>query len=100
MVKQRATGAPYPKAYVRFGWLVDAVYDKETHTVTDGNGRYSIQLPAGLYKVSAGDSCDYNTKFSIVGRVPDDITITVPGTSTVDFLEDPIHDGGVSPGYC
>ena len=32
------TGKPYPNAYVRFGWLVDANHEMEIHTVTDGNG--------------------------------------------------------------
>jgi hypothetical protein len=96
----RDTGQPYPKAYVRFGWLVSAEVAKETHTVTDGNGRYAIELQGGQYQVTAGDSCDLNAGFAIAGRAPDDITITVPGTSEVDFVEYPITPGADIPGIC
>ena len=99
-IVDRATGQPYPNAYVRFGWLVDAVYEKETHTVTDGSGRYEIQLPAGQYQVTAGDSCDLNAGFAIVGRSADDVMITVPGTNVVDFVEYPISPGADLPGVC
>jgi Carboxypeptidase regulatory-like domain len=94
------TGEPYPNAYVRFGWLVNASYEKETHTVTDDSGRYEIQLPAGQYEVTAGDSCDLNAGFAIVGRAPDNVMITVPGTSEVDFVEYPITPGADLPGVC
>jgi hypothetical protein len=99
-VVHRDTGEPYANAYVRFGWLVNASYEKETHTVTDDSGRYEIQLPAGQYQVTAGDSCDLNAGFAIVGKAPDDITITVPGTSEVDFVEYPITSGADLPGVC
>jgi hypothetical protein len=99
-IVHRDTGEPYPNAYVRFGWLVNASYEKETHTVTDGSGRYAIQLPAGQYQVTAGDSCDLNAGFAIVGRAPDDVMITVPGTSEVDFVEYPITPGADLPGAC
>jgi hypothetical protein len=99
-IVHRDTGEPYPNAYVRFGWLVDANYEKETHTVTDGSGRYAIQLPAGQYQVTAGDSCDLNAGFAIVGRAPDDVMITVPGASEVDFVEYPITPGADLPGVC
>jgi len=89
-VVERGTGRPYPNAWVRFGWLVSAGYEQETHTVTDGSGRYSIQLPPGQYQVTAGDSCELNAGFDIAGRAPDDNMITVPGTSEVDFVEYPI----------
>ena len=92
-IVRQDTGAPYPKAWVRFGWLVDANWEKETHTLTDDTGSYAIQLPAGQYQVTAGDSCDLNAGFAIVGRHPDDIMITVPGTSEVDFVEYPIVPG-------
>ena len=94
------TGAPYPNAYVRFEWLVNASYEGETHTVTDGSGRYTIQLPAGQYQLTAGDSCDLNAGFAIVGKAPDDVMITVPGTSKVDFVEYPITPGADIPGAC
>jgi hypothetical protein len=94
------TREPYPKAYVRFGWLVNANYEMETHTVTDGNGRYAIQLPAGQYRVTAGDNCDLNAGFAIVGRAPDDVMIAVPGISVVDFVEYPITPGADLPGAC
>jgi|SRR6516164_4937873 len=94
------TGEPYPNAYVRFGWLVNATYEEETHTVTDASGRFEIQLPAGQYQVSAGDSCDLNAGFAIAGRAPDDTMITVPGTSEVDFVEYPITPGADLPGFC
>jgi hypothetical protein len=94
------TGKPYPKAYVRFGWLVDANYEMETHTWTDGDGRYAIQLPAGQYQVTAGDDCDLNAGFAIVGRAPDDVMISVPGISEVDFVEYPITPGADLPGAC
>jgi Carboxypeptidase regulatory-like domain len=94
------TEAPYPNAYVRFEWLVNASYERETHTVTDGSGRYSIQLPAGQYQLTAGDSCDLNAGFAIVGKAPDDVMITVPGTSEVDFVEYPITPGADIPGAC
>jgi hypothetical protein len=99
-IMRRDTGQPYPNAYVRFGWLVNASYEKETHTVTDGSGRYEIELPAGQYQVTAGDSCDLNAGFNIVGKAPDDITITVPGTSEVDFVEYPVTPGADLPGVC
>jgi hypothetical protein len=93
------TGKPYPKAYVRFAWLVNASSEKETHTLTDGSGSYAIQLPAGQYQVTAGDSCDLNAGFGIVGKAPDDIMITVPGTSKVDFVEYSITPQA-QPGVC
>ena len=99
-IVHRDTGEPYPNAYVRFAWLVDANYEEEAHTVTDGSGRYAIQLPAGQYQVTAGDSCDLNAGFAIVGRAPDDVMITVPGTSEVDFVEYPITPGADLPGAC
>lgn len=99
-IVNRDTGAPYPRAYVRFGWLENAVTEKETHTVTNAAGRYTIQLPAGQYQVTAGDSCDLNAGFSIAGRAPDDVMITVPGTSVVDFVEYPITPGADLPGVC
>jgi hypothetical protein len=94
------TGEPYPNAYVRFAWLVNANYGKEAHTVTDDSGRYAIQLPAGQYQVTAGDSCDLNAAFAIAGKAPDDVMITVPGTSGVDFIEYPITPGADLPGVC
>lgn len=94
------TGQPYPNAYVRFAWLVDANNEKEIHTVTDASGRYEIQLPAGQYQVTAGDACDLNAGFAIIGRTPDDTMITVPGTSIVDFVEYPITPGADIPGAC
>jgi Carboxypeptidase regulatory-like domain len=94
------TGAPYPNAYVRFEWLVNASYERETTTVTDGSGRYSIQLPAGQYQLTAGDSCDLNAGFAIVGKAPDDLMITVPGTSEVDFVEYSLTPGADVPGAC
>lgn len=94
------TGKPYPNAYVRFGWLVDANHEMEIHTVTDGNGRYAIQLTAGQYQVTAGDDCDLNAGFAIVGRAPDDVMISIPGISVVDFVEYPITPGADLPGAC
>jgi hypothetical protein len=94
------TGEPYRNAYVRFAWLVNASYQKETHTVTDDSGRYAIQLPKGQYQVTAGDSCDLNAGFAIVGKAPDDVMITVPGTSEVDFVEYPITLGADLAGVC
>jgi hypothetical protein len=94
------TGTPYPSAYVRFGWLVNANYEREIHTVTDTDGRYVIKLPAGLYQATAGDSCDLNAGFTIVGRHPDDITVEVPGTTEVNFVESPIVPGADGSGPC
>ncbi|WP_322756531.1 carboxypeptidase-like regulatory domain-containing protein [Frankia sp. Cas3] len=94
------SGKPYPKAYVRFGWLVNANDEREAHTVTDDGGRYRIQLPAGLYQVTAGDTCDLNAGFAIVGRAQDDNMITVPGTNEVDFVEGPITPGADIRGLC
>ncbi len=99
-IANRDTGEPYPNAYVRFGWLVNASYENETHTVTDNSGRYTIELAAGQYQVTAGDSCDLNAGFAIVGRAPDDVMITVPGTSELDFVEYPITPGADLPGTC
>jgi Carboxypeptidase regulatory-like domain len=99
-VVSRDTGAAYPNAYVRFGWLVSAGYEMEAHTVTDSGGRYSIQLAAGRYQVTAGDSCDLNAGFTIAGPRPDDVMIDVPGTSVVDFVEYPITPGADLPGVC
>jgi hypothetical protein len=99
-VVSRDTGAAYPNAYVRFGWLVNAGYEMEAHTLTDDGGKYAIQLAAGQYQVTAGDSCDLNAGFTIVGSQPDDVMITVPGTSVVDFVEYPITPGADLPGVC
>jgi hypothetical protein len=99
-IVRHGTGAPYPNAYVRFAWLVNASYEKETHTVTDESGRYAIQLLEGQYQVTAGDSCDLNAGFAIVGKAPDDVMITVPGTNEVDFVEYPITPGADLPGVC
>ncbi|HEY7591962.1 MAG TPA: carboxypeptidase-like regulatory domain-containing protein [Actinophytocola sp.] len=99
-VVDRETGQPYPNAWVRFGWLASAGYEMETHTVTDGGGTYAIQLPPGQYQVTAGDSCDLNAGFDIVGRNPDDVMITVPGADEVDFVEYPIVPGYDSPAPC
>jgi len=100
-IVDRATGEPYPNAWVRFAWLVDANLEMmETHTVTDGSGRYEIRLAAGQYQVTAGDDCDLNAGFAIVGRALDDVMITVPGTSMVNFVEYPITPGADLPGVC
>jgi hypothetical protein len=99
-VVSRDTGAAYPNAYVRFGWLVNAGYEMEAHTLTDDGGRYTIQLAAGRYQVTAGDSCDLNAGFTIAGSQPDDVMIDVPGTSVVDFVEYPITPGADLPGVC
>jgi len=99
-IVHRDTGEPYPNAYVRFGWLVNASYEKETHTVTDDSGRYAIQLSAGQYQVTAGDSCDLNAGFAIMGRALDNVMITVPGISEVDFVEYPITPGANLTGVC
>jgi hypothetical protein len=72
----------------------------EIHTVTDGNGRYAIQLTAGQYQVTAGDDCDLNAGFAIVGRASDDAMISIPGISVVDFVEYPITPGADLPGAC
>jgi hypothetical protein len=99
-IKNRDTGQPYPNAYVRFEWLVNAAVANEIHTVTDSGGRYVVKLPAGQYQITAGDSCDLNAGFAIVGRGPDDVMITVPGTPEVDFVEYPITPGADLPGAC
>ena len=99
-IVHRDTGQPYANAYVRFAWLVNASYGEETHTVTDGGGRYTIQLPPGQYQVTAGDSCDLNAEFAIVGKAPDDVMIAVPETSEIDFVEYPITPGADIPGAC
>ena|SRR6266536_4726790 len=100
-IARRDNGAAYPRAYVRFGWLVDASHEREAHTSTDSAGRYAIQLPAGVYQVSAGDSCDLNAGFTILGRQQDDDNmVTVNGTTEVDFVEYPITPGADIPGAC
>ena len=99
-ITNRDTGRPYPHAYVRFAWLVDASDEDEIHTVTDAGGRYAVELPAGQYRVTAGDSCDLNAGFAIVGKAPDDVMITVPEASEVDFVEYPITEGADLPGVC
>ena len=99
-IVHRDTGEAYANAYVRFAWLVNASYEEETHTVTDGGGRYTIQLPVGQYQVTAGDSCDLNAGFAIVGKAPDDVMIAVPETSEIDFVAYPITPGADIPGAC
>ena len=99
-IVHRDTGEAYANAYVRFAWLVNASYEEETHTVTDGGGRYTIQLPVGQYQVTAGDSCDLNAEFAIVGKAPDDVMIAVPETSEIDFVAYPITPGADIPGAC
>jgi hypothetical protein len=90
------TGEPYPNADVRFGWLVNAVYEKETHVTTDERGSYAIQISAGQYEVTAHDPCDLSAGFAIVGGTP--LIITVPGISRVDFVEYPVVPGGYVEG--
>lgn len=99
-IVQRSGGRPYPNAYVRFGWLENAVYEKETDTRTRTDGTYVVQLPAGQYQVSAGDDCDLNAGFDIVGPRRDDAMITVPGDSQVDFVEYPITPEAETRGDC
>jgi hypothetical protein len=99
-IVRRDNGAPYPGAYVRFGWLADATTEQQAHTVTDRAGRYAIQLPAGVYQVSAGDTCDLNAGFTIAGRQQDDNMITVPGTTEVDFVQFAITPGADITGVC
>jgi hypothetical protein len=99
-IVDRATGQPYPNAWVRFSTLVNANFEWETHAVTDRSGRYEIQLPAGQYEVLAGDDCDLNAAFAIVGRAPDDVMMTVPGTGVLDFVEYPATPGADIPGVC
>ena len=50
--------------------------------------------------MTAGDDCNLNAGFAIVGRAPDDVMITVPGISAVDFVEYPITLGADVPGAC
>lgn len=99
-IVNRDTGAAYADAYVRFEWLVSAGHGMEAHTNTDGGGRYAIQLSAGQYQVTAGDSCDLNAGFTIVGSRPDEVMISVPETSVVDFVEYPLTPGADLPGAC
>lgn len=94
------TGQPYPNAWVRFEVALSAVESAEAHTVTDAGGRYAIRLPAGQYRVSAGDDCDLNARFDIAGRAPDDIMISVPETTHLDFVESAITPGYVDHGTC
>ena len=93
------TRAPYAKAWVRFGWLVNAVYEREADTKTGSDGRYVIRLPAGMYQVSAGDDCDLDAGFDIVGQSAADGMIVVPGATGVDFVEHPIT-GSHLEGLC
>lgn len=93
----RDTGQPYPNAWVRFGSLVS---EMENCTATDTDGTYAIQLPPGEYQVTADDTCDINAGFDIDGRHPDDIVITVPGTTEVDFVEYPMTPGADVPDLC
>jgi hypothetical protein len=75
---------------------VNATYEKETHAV--GRQRdVRHRLATGQGHVIAGDSCDLNAGFAIVGRVPDAVMITVPGTSEVNFVEYPITRGADLP---
>jgi Carboxypeptidase regulatory-like domain len=99
-VVHRNSGVPYERAYVRFEWLVSATEGREVHTYTGADGRYSIQLPAGQYQVSAGDECDLNAGFTLVGRGRNDYMVTVPGDDQVDFVESPITPGEYIPGVC
>jgi hypothetical protein len=94
------TGHPYPNAWIRFEVALSAVESAETHTVTDAAGRYVIRLAAGQYQVSAGDDCDLNAQFDMVGRVRDDIMISVPQTTHIDFIESAITPGYVDHGIC
>jgi hypothetical protein len=94
------TGQPYPRAWVRFEVATSAVDSAEAHTVTDARGSFAIRLPAGQYQVSAGDDCDLNAQFDIVGRAREDMVISVPETTHVDFVESPITQGYVDYGAC
>jgi hypothetical protein len=99
----RDTGEPYPNAYVRFEWLLNAVYAREVSTQTDQGGRYAIQLAPGQYQVTAGDSCDLNAAFTVIGSdavLSESVMISVPGTSTLNFAEHPLTPGAEVPGVC
>ena len=99
-VLRRDDSRPYPRAWIRFSWLLNAVYEREVHTMTDANGRYSIALPPGRYQVTAGDDCELNAGFAIVGRVADDVMISVPDTNRVDLVEYDITPGAHIEGLC
>jgi protocatechuate 3,4-dioxygenase beta subunit len=78
------TGEPYANAIVEFKNL----YGGNVHTVTDADGRYSVELPPDTYTALALDSNDYNEGFNVVGRT--DNAVTVPPSTTINFEGSPI----------
>jgi hypothetical protein len=83
-VVDRNTGQPYAGAIVEFKNL----YGGNVHTTTDADGNYSIELPSDTYTALALDENDYNEGFDVTGR-PDN-AVTVPPSTTVDFVAYPI----------
>jgi hypothetical protein len=68
---------------------VNLRHNYQLNTRTDERGRYSIQLPAGLYRAEALDEGDLHTDFEIANQSND--TVTVPPSTSVDSLESPIQ---------
>jgi hypothetical protein len=100
-VMNRDTGQPYPKAWVRFSYLTSAATEYETHTYTDSNGRYSIQLPgAGQYGATAGDDCDLNISADVYGRSHFDDQVTVSDGTEINFVAYEVTPGASIPGVC
>jgi hypothetical protein len=78
------TGEPYANAIVEF----ENLYGGNVHTVTDSDGRYSVELPPDTYTALALDSNDYNEGFNVIGRT--DNAVTVPPSTTINFEGSPL----------
>jgi hypothetical protein len=87
MVKT-ASGAPYAGASVEFADPRTANNDVQynVHTTTGANGRYSMQVPNGLWRVEALAPYNNPATFSVVGMSSNDVVL--PGLTTVNFVED------------
>jgi hypothetical protein len=85
-VVDRDTGQPFPKAWVRFSYLVSAGYEYESHVYTDANGQYSIRLTPGQYEVTGGYDCDLDISLDINGRSHFDDQVSILGDTEIDFV--------------
>ncbi|HEX5749558.1 MAG TPA: carboxypeptidase regulatory-like domain-containing protein [Archangium sp.] len=83
VVTDASTGAPLPGARV----LAEGPFSRDT--LTDEEGRYSLTLPTGTYRVSA-------TFFGYERRVVEAVEVTEGSVTPVDFALSPVPSHAVS----
>jgi hypothetical protein len=84
----RDSGAPYSGVSVEFKNLLG----ENVHGETDANGFCSLQVPPDAYTALAVDLNNLNAGFDVVGRSSN--AVSVPPSTTVDFVGYPIVAGG------